>query len=225
MSSASPKKALLSHFATVAKALAHAHRLELLEHVAQGARGVDALAELAGLSIANASQHLQQLRRAGLVTAQRQGKHILYQLTDDAVVELLSSLRTIAERHSADAQKIVDDYFHRRDNMEPVSRESLVERLREGAVTLLDLRPRDEFALGHLPNAINIPLPDLENHLDDLPLDKEVIAYCRGPYCVLSFEAAAALRQRGYKVRRLQDGYPEWKVAGFPIEGSRATLD
>ncbi len=225
MSSTSPKRTLFSHFAAVAKAVAHAHRLELLEHVAQGERSVDALAELAGLSVANASQHLQQLRRAGLVTTQRKGKHIFYRLADDAVVELMSTLRTIAERNSAEARSVVESYFQERDNLEPVSREALLERLRGGAVTVLDVRPEDEFALGHLPDAVNIPFPELEHRLGELPPDKEIVAYCRGPYCVLSFEAVAALRRRGYKVRRLQDGYPEWKVAGLPVNGSGATHD
>lgn len=224
MSSTSPKKELLTYFAEVAKALGHAHRLELLEHVAQGERGVEALAKLAGLSVANASQHLQQLRRAGLVEKRRDGKHILYQLADVAVIELVSALRQIAERNSAHAQKIVQSYFHERDGLDPVSRDGLLDRLRTGAVVLLDVRPEDEFALGHLPHAINIPLPELESRLAELPKGQEIIAYCRGPYCVLSFEAVAALRKHGFTVHRLQDGYPEWQAAGLPIEGSAAEI-
>ena len=158
MSSESPKRTLLSHFAAVAKALGHAHRLELLELLAQGERSVESLAEIAGLTVGNASQHLQRLRRAGLLTSRREGKHVFYRLTDEAIVGLLAALRRIAERNIAEVQKVVDGYFHERDSLEPVSREELVRRMRDGLVTLLDVRPRDEFAVGHLPGAINIPL-------------------------------------------------------------------
>lgn len=218
MSSENPKHALLSQFAAVAKALGHAHRLELLEFVAQGERSVDSLAERTGLSMGNASQHLQHLRRAGLVTARRQGKRVLYRLSDDSVMGLLGVLRRVAERNVAEVERILGSYFHRRDALEPVSREDLVERMRDGLVTLLDVRPEDEFAAGHLPGASNVPLDKLEGHLANLSRDHEIIAYCRGAYCVLSFEAVAALRQRGFKVRRLEDGYPEWKMAGLPVE-------
>ena len=218
MSSANPKQALFVQFAAVAKALAHEHRLELIEHLGQGERSVERLAALSGLSIANASQHLQQLRRAGLVAARRDGKRVLYRLADDAVVTLLAALRSIAERTLGEVEKVVGGYFRKRDKMEPVSRKELVRRLKDGAVTLLDVRPEDEFALGHLPGAINIPLKEIEKRLAELPKRREVVAYCRGPYCVLSFEAVAALRERGFKVRRLEDGLPEWRAAGLPIE-------
>jgi ArsR family transcriptional regulator len=222
MSIPSPKNELLTYFADVAKALGHAHRLDLLEHIAQGERSVEALAKLAGLSVANASQHLQQLLRAGLVAKRRDGKHILYRLADLAVIELLSALRRIVERNSAEAQLVVQSYFHARDNLDPVSRHALLDRLRTDAVVLLDVRPEHEFALGHLPHAVNIPLPELEGRLAELPPDQEVVAYCRGPYCVLAFEAVAALRKHGFTVHRLQDGYPEWKAAGLPVESSVA---
>jgi len=218
-SSQSPKKELLSLFADVAKALGHAHRLELLEHIAQGERGVEALARLADLSVANASQHLQQLHRAGLVAKRRDGQHSLYRLTDVAVIELLSALRQIAERNSAEAQRLVKSYFHERDALDPLSRADLLARLQSDAVVLLDVRPEDEFAIGHLPRAINIPLPELETRLAELPADQEIVAYCRSPHCVLSFEAVAELRKRGFTIHRLQDGYPEWKAAGLPVEG------
>ncbi len=223
MSRESPKRTLLSHFATVAKALGHAHRLELLELLAQGERSVESLAEIAGLTVGNASQHLQRLRRAGLLTSRREGKHVFYRLTDESIVGLLAALRRIAERNIAEVQKVVDGYFHERDSLEPVSREELVRRMRDGLVTLLDVRPRDEFAAGHLPDAINIPLRELERRLADLPRDEEIIAYCRGPYCVFSFEAVAVLRERGFKARRLEDGYPEWKAAGLPVQTIAAT--
>ncbi len=213
-----PKQALFAEFATVARALGHSHRLEILEHLAQGERGVEALSRRIGLSIANTSQHLQQLRRAGLVTPRRDGKFVLYSLADDTVLGLLSSLRQVAERNVAEVDRIVRGYFADRDNLEPVSREELLERSREGLVTVLDVRPTDEFTLGHLPGAVNIPLDDLEARLADLDPEQEIIAYCRGTYCVLSFEAVAELRRRGFRVRRLEDGYPEWKAAGLPVE-------
>jgi ArsR family transcriptional regulator len=203
----------------VAQALGHAHRLELLEHIAQGERSVEELSARANLSFANTSRHLQILRRARLVDIERRGKHVLYRLAGDAeVIELLRALGRVGERNVAEVSRVMTDYFHARDALEPVSRKDLVSRLRDGLVTVLDVRPEDEFALGHLPGALNIPFGKLELRLAELPADREVIAYCRGPYCVLSFEAVAALRARGYLVRRLEDGYPEWKAAGLPIE-------
>ena len=212
-----PKQMLFAQFAIVAKTLGHAHRLELLEQVAQGERSVEILAQRAGLSIANASQHLQHLRRAGLVTARRAGKFAYYQLADDAVLDLVASLQRIAERNVAEVGRVLHSYFHERDSLEPVSREELLQRSRAGAVTILDVRPEDEFALGHLPDAVNIPLRVLETRLSELDRTQEIVAYCRGPYCVLSFEAVAMLRARGFKVRRLVDGLPEWRAKGLPI--------
>jgi rhodanese-related sulfurtransferase/DNA-binding transcriptional ArsR family regulator len=212
-----PKQALFAQFAAVARTLGHAHRLELLEQVAQGERSVEILAERTGLSIANASQHLQQLRRAGMVTARRDGKFVYYELADDAVLALVAALHRIAERNVAEVGRVLRSYFYDRDSLEPVSREELLKRSRAGAVTILDVRPQDEFALGHLPNAVNIPLRGLESRLSELDRKQEIVAYCRGPYCVLSFEAVAALRKRGFKARRLVDGLPEWRAAGLPI--------
>ena len=217
MSSQSPKQALFTQFAGVAKALAHAHRLQLLELLAQGERSVEVLAQQTNLSIANASQHLQQLRRAGLVTATRSGKFVLYQLADDAVLELLGALRKIAEQNVAEVQRIVRSYFQERDSLKPVSRESLLESLRDGAVTLLDVRPEDEFASGHLPGAVNIPLRALKDRLAELDPKVEIVAYCRSHFCVFSYEAVSALRARGFKARRLEDGFPEWRAAGLPV--------
>lgn len=221
MSSCSPARAVLTCFTEVAKALAHPHRLELLEHLGQGERSVEKLSAVANLSIANASQHLQRLRRAGLVATRRDGKHVFYSLADDGVVDLLTALRRTAERNIGAMERLLASYFRIRDELEPVSREDLVERLRSGSVILLDVRPEDEFVLGHLPGALNIPFPELERRLAELPADHEIVAYCRGPYCVLSFEAVAALRARGFRIRRLEDGFPEWKAAGFPIGGMR----
>jgi rhodanese-related sulfurtransferase len=193
----------------------------LLEHVAQGERSVEELSARANLNFANTSRHLQILRRARLVDAERRGKHVLYRLAGDAeVVELMRALGRVGERNVAEVNRVMTDYFHARDALEAVSREDLISRLRNGLVTVLDVRPEDEFALGHLPGALNIPLGKLEHRLSELPTDRDIIAYCRGPYCVLSFEAVAALRARGYLVRRLEDGYPEWKAAGLPIEAA-----
>ncbi|MBX9944095.1 MAG: metalloregulator ArsR/SmtB family transcription factor [Reyranella sp.] len=217
MSSENPKQALFAQFATVAKAAAHPHRLELLEQLAQGERSVEVLADRIRVSIANASQHLQHLRRAGLVAGRRDGKFVFYRLADDAVLGLLASLRRIAERQSAEVERVVRSYFNDRDSLEAVSRAELMDRLKAGIVTVLDVRPEDEFALGHLPGAINVPLGALERRLTDLEPDREIVAYCRGPYCVLSYEAVAMLRARGFKVRRLEDGLPEWRAAGLPV--------
>jgi len=219
VSSESPKRTLFAQFAAVAKAAAHPLRLEVLEQLAQGERSVERLAQRLGLSIASTSQHLQRMRRAGLLTARRNGKYVFYLLADEAVLDLHAALRRIAERNIAEVERVVRSYFRDRDSLEPVSRAELLERLRAGLVTALDVRPGDEFALGHLPGAVNIPLADLERRLADLDPDREVVAYCRGPYCVLSYEAVAALRARGFRARRLEDGFPEWRAAGLPCEG------
>jgi ArsR family transcriptional regulator len=218
MSSQSPKQILFAQFAAVAKAAAHPLRLEILEQLAQGDRSVEVLADRTRVSIANASQHLQQMRRAGLITARREGKFVFYRLADDAVLELLASVRRVAERTLADVERVVRNYFHDRDSMEPVSRAELADRLSAGLVTVLDVRPEDEFALGRVRGAVNIPLGRLENRLAELDPDREIVAYCRGPYCVLSYEAVAALRLRGFKARRLEDGFPQWRAAGLPTE-------
>jgi len=217
MSIRNPKLALFAQFATVAKSLGHPHRLELLEQLAQGERTVEILADRTGLSIANTSQHLQQMRRAGLVTNRRDGKFVLYQLADDSVLSLLAALRTIAERNLAEVERVVRSYFEDRDSLEAVSRDELLSRSRAGTVTILDVRPEDEFGLGHLPGAVNIPLGALERRLSELDPSKVIVAYCRGPYCVLSYEAVAALRKRGFTARRLEDGLPEWRAAGLTV--------
>ena len=217
-----PKTEIFEQFADLARVLGQGNRLELLEHAAQGERSVERLAQLTGLSVANASQHLQVLRRAGFVRSRRDGKRVLYRLGDGPVIELLGALRRYAEHSRAEVRGIVSAYFNRLDVLEPVSRETLLERLDDGSVLLLDVRPEDEFELGHLPGALNIPLSDLERRLAELSKDAQIVAYCRGPYCVLSFEAVAALRAKGYDVRRLEDGFPEWKAAGLPLD--KATL-
>lgn len=216
--STGPKQALFAEFAAVARALGNAHRLDLLEHLGQGERSVEVLSERVGLSLANASQHLQHLRRAGLVAGRREGKFVFYRLADDAVLALFAALRQVAERNIAEVDRILRGYFADRDSLEPVSREELLARSRAGLVTVLDVRPADEFALGHVPGAVNIPLAELKERLADLDPAQEIVAYCRGAYCVLSFEAVAALRARGFKARRLVEGLPEWRAAGFPVE-------
>lgn len=217
MSTESPKHILFRQFAAVAKAAAHPHRLEILEQLAQGERSVDVLADRIRLSIANASQHLQHMRRGGLVAAERRGKFVFYRLANDAVLDLVASLRRVAEIQSAEVERVVRSYFEDRDALEPVTRAELMDRLRAGIVTVLDVRPRDEFALGHLPDAVNVPLGELDQRLSEFDPGREIVAYCRGPYCVLSFEAVARLRARGFKVRRLEDGYPEWRASGLPV--------
>ena len=222
MSSQGPKQALFEQFAAVAKTLGHAHRLELLEQLSQGQRSVEVLADRVGLSIANASQHLQHMRRAGLVTTRREGKFVYYALADDGILDVLTALRRIAERNVSEVERIVRSYFNKRDELEPVSRKELLKRIRAGTVTVLDVRPPDEFELGHLPGAINIPLQALKKRLAELDTGREIVAYCRGEYCVLSFEAVALLRARGFNVRRLEDGLPEWRAARLPVVTGRA---
>lgn len=227
MSSQTAAGAVRAALAEVAKALGHEHRIELIEQLAQGPRSVEALAERVGLNLANASQHLQQLRRAGLVSTQRDGKRVVYRLTDDAetdIVSLVGGLRHVAEHTVASMERVVGAYFRARDELEPVAASELVTRLREGSVVLLDVRPEDEYGLGHLPGALNIPLRQLEQRLSELPREHQIVAYCRGPYCVLSFEAVAALRAQGFNVRRLEEGFPEWKAAGLPIEAGGLTV-
>ena len=217
LSSASPKHTIFAGLAEVAKAFASANRIEIVELLGQGERSVDGIAGRLGLSVANASQHLQVMRRAGLLASRRDGKHVLYRLSDPAVVELMTALGRLGERNQAEVRAVVGGYFHDLDAMEPVSRAELVDRLNDDLVTVLDVRPEDEFAAGRVPSAVNIPLRDLVKRLGDLPKDQEIVAYCRGPYCVLAFEAVALLREYGFKVRRLEEGFPEWKAAGLPV--------
>ena len=212
------KQALFAQFARVGKALASANRLELLEFLAQGERSVDALARVSGLSVANTSQHLQQLRQAGLVTARKEGVTVYYSLSDRDVVALVDKLRDVAERHLAEVEQLVSRYLTVKDDLEPVPARELLKRARQGLVTVIDVRPEEEYAAGHLPGAVNIPLASLEKQLRDFDREKEVVAYCRGPHCVLAFEAVARLRAKGFEARRLQDGFPEWKLAGLPVE-------
>ena len=223
MSSVSPKKAMLAAFASVAKAIGNEHRLDLLEHLAQGERGVEALAKRTGIPLVSVSQHLQALRKSGLVEARREGRHVFYSIADDGVLRLIASLRDVAERQVAEVDRIVRGYFRDRDSLEAVSREELQARLRDGLVTILDVRPEDEFVEGHLPEAVNVPLSQLRKRIDELPPDQQIVAYCRGPWCVLAFEAVALLRENGRDARRLEGGLPEWRIAGLPVQTTKMT--
>jgi rhodanese-related sulfurtransferase/DNA-binding transcriptional ArsR family regulator len=217
VSSDNPKRELFGHFAAIARALGHAHRLELLEHLGQGEQPVDGLALRTGLAFANVSQHLQHLRRSGLVSARRSGKQIFYRLADGPVVEAIAALRSLGEHNLADVREVVGSYFDRLDSMEPIGSAELVSRLRDASIVLLDVRPEDEYRAGHVPRAINMPLGALEARLSELPRTSEIVAYCRGPYCVLSYQAVSVLRSRGYNVRRLAEGLPEWRALGLPV--------
>ena len=212
------KQQLFARLADVGKALANGNRLELLEFLAQKERSVDALACLAGLSVANTSQHLQHLRRVGLVTARKQDRHVFYAIAGEDVLSLMIALRQTAEKNFAEMGRLVEGYLLSRDSLEPISHDELSARLKDGLVTVIDVRPTEEFAAGHLPEAINIPIDLLDQNLDRLPADGEVVAYCRGPYCLLSFEAVNRLRDRGISARRMEDGFPEWKFAGRVVE-------
>jgi len=218
MSTGNFKHDLFNQFARIAKALSNGYRLELLELLAQGERSVDALAQVSGLTLANTSQHLQQLRQAGLVTNRKEGHKVFYQLSGRDVTALFGSLRDVAERHLADVNRLVGDYLTVKDCLEPLPAGQLLERARDGLVTVLDVRPQEEYASGHLPGAINIPLKELEKRLGELDPDLEVVAYCRGPHCVLAFDAVAKLRKNGLTARRLENGFPEWQQAGYPTE-------
>lgn len=211
------KKQLFAQFARVGKALSNGHRLELLEFLAQGERPVEALATVMGLTVANTSQHLQQLRHAGLVATRKEGQQVYYRLADERVITLLSALRAVAQQSLAEVDKLVATFLAAKDNLEPIAAPELLERIQQGLVTVLDVRPAEEFAAGHLLQAVNIPLKELETLLHTLPPEKEVVAYCRGPYCVLAYSAVAKLREQGFNARRLEAGYPEWKVAGLPV--------
>lgn len=218
MSSDPPKERLYQAIGRVAAALGNAGRLQILEFVAQGERSVDALAGMTGLSVANTSKHLQALRQAGLVHARKEGLRVFYSLAGDDVSLLLASLRGVAEHRAADVDKLLQTWLAHRDELEPVPAREVLDRLKKGLVTLLDVRPAEEYAAGHLPGALNVPIEKLESYLSKLPRRKEVVAYCRGPYCLMSFEAVEKLRKRGFKAQRLQDGYPEWRAAGLPVE-------
>ena len=218
MSTQNPKRELFQQLARIGTALSSGTRLEFLELLAQGERTVDQLATMTGVSVANTSQHLQKLRQAGLVLGRKEGQYVFYRLASDEVVGLLETLGKVGEVHLAEVERIVRIYFAAKDDMEPVPAKELLDRARKGLVTVLDVRPPEEFCAGHLPGAVNIPIHELEKRLSELPKRKEVVAYCRGPYCLMSYDAVQLLRRKGLKARRLQAGLPEWRRAGLPIE-------
>ncbi len=220
MSSSNFKHDLFTQFAVVGKALSNGNRLELLEFLAQGERSVEDLATISGLTVANTSRHLQQLRQAGLIMNRKEGLKVFYRISDDDVIELLNALRNVAGRHVADVERLVNTYLTVKDNLEPVPRDELLARVQDDLVTVIDVRPAEEYAAGHIPGAANIPLSELEKHLDQFDPEQEIVAYCRGPHCILAFDAVARLREKGYMARRLQDGFPEWKSSGLPVKSS-----
>jgi rhodanese-related sulfurtransferase/DNA-binding transcriptional ArsR family regulator len=220
MSSSNFKHDLFTQFAVVGKALSNGNRLELLEFLAQGERSVEDLATISGLTVANTSRHLQQLRQAGLILNRKEGLKVFYRISDDDVIELLNALRNVAGRHVADVERLVNTYLTVKDNLEPVPRDELLARVQDDLVTVIDVRPAEEYAAGHIPGAANIPLSELEKHLDQFDPEQEIVAYCRGPHCILAFDAVARLREKGYMARRLQDGFPEWKSSGLPVKSS-----
>jgi len=206
----------LSELADIARTLGHAHRLLLLDHIAQGERSVERLAELTQLSVANTSQHLQHLRRGGFVESRRDGKRVLYRLGGGPIEAILAALRGYAAHGQAEIRELIAD--PRNGEHTAISRDELLELLRSGAVTLLDVRPAEEYALGHLPGALNVPTGELAERLAELPPGQEVVAYCRGPYCILSKTAEKLLTDHGFQVRRLVAGFPDWKAAGLAVE-------
>jgi rhodanese-related sulfurtransferase/DNA-binding HxlR family transcriptional regulator len=218
------KLALYEQLSRVAQALGSAGRLQILEYVAQGERSVDALAAMTGLSVANTSKHLQALRQAGLVSARKEGVRVYYSVAGDDVIALVSALRAVAEQRVAEVERLVRKWLAHRDEMEPVAAADLLKRVKEKLVTVLDVRPAEEYAAGHIPGAINVPIEKLERFVSRLPKRKEVVAYCRGPYCLMSFEAVEKLRKRGFRARRLENGLPEWRAAGLPVTQDKETL-
>lgn len=213
----STKRALNEQFARIAKATAHPGRLELLELLAQGERPVDALVRETGLPTSTVSTHLRVLRQARVVETRRDGNQIFYRLAGDEVSCLLAALQAVAAANLAEVSEISRDFLEERDALEPVPAADLLERVRDGEVVVVDVRPATEYRSGHIPDALSIPLEELEERISELPTGTDVVAYCRGPYCVLAAEAVATLRRQGRRARRLDDGFPEWRLAGLPV--------
>lgn len=212
------KRLLHGQFARIGKAVASGPRLELLDILGQGERTVEALAREAGLSVANTSQHLQVLRRAGLAEARKEGLYVHYSLADPMVDQLTRLVRDLAERRLAEVGRLVETFLTARDRLEPVGREELLDRMRAGTVLVLDVRPPVEYRAGHIPEAISLPVGELVRRMAELPAGVDIVAYCRGPYCVMAYQAVEALRSAGRPARRLRDGFPEWQAAGLPVD-------
>ncbi len=219
------KDRLYGEFARIGKAVANPHRLEILELLAQGERTVESIAEETSLSMANASQHLQALRGAGLVEARKVGLFVYYRLADEGVFELSRVVRAIAERRLAELDRLVRDHFGDRDAAEPVGMRELLARVRAGDVVVLDTRPASEYAAGHISGALSAPVDELKALLSKLPKRKDYVAYCRGPYCIYADRAVELLQKSGRRARRMLEGFPEWKAAGLPVERQLAAGD
>ena len=211
------KNGLYEQLARIGKTLGNPHRLELLELLAQSERTVESLATETGLSVANASQHLQALRQAALVESRKQGLFVHYRLADPAICDLCTAVRTVAERRLADLERLIHQHFGDRSNPEPVRMKDLLDRVRSNDVIMLDARPANEYEAGHIAGAISIPIDELQKRLRSLPIGKEYVAYCRGPYCVYADRAVELLQASGRRARRLLEGFPEWQAAGFPV--------
>ncbi|MDQ6910096.1 MAG: metalloregulator ArsR/SmtB family transcription factor [Actinomycetota bacterium] len=217
MSSRDAKDALYDAFAEVAKAMASGRRAEVVDLLGNGERSVDEIASELDQSIANTSHHLRALARAGLVTTRRQGTRIYYRLAGERVATLWAAMRDVAAEHVAGIERLAEAYLGDRDELEAIDRKELTQRLRLGDLVLLDVRPEPEYQAGHIRSARSIPIAELRRKLRSLPKDREVVAYCRGPYCVYADDAVRELRRRGYRARRLVDGFPEWQRAGLPV--------
>jgi DNA-binding transcriptional ArsR family regulator/rhodanese-related sulfurtransferase len=213
-----PKEALYEQFARVGKVLGNPGRLELLHLLGQGERSVESLAKACGLGITTTSAHLQTLRQARLVDTRREGVRVFYRLADDSVYRLLVALQDVGRSRLAEVQQIVRDCFESKDDLKPVGKQELWDRIQRGDVVVLDVRPPGEYRAGHIPHAISIPVEELASRLGTLPRNAAIVAYCRGPYCVLATEALEILRTHGRRARRLEDGFPEWRLSGLPVE-------
>lgn len=211
------KDALFEALASVTKALSSGRRAEIVDLLAQGERSVDDVAAELDQSVANTSHHLRTLARAGLVRTRREGTRVIYGLASEHVLQLWTVVRDVAAEHVAEVDRLAQAYLGRRDGLQPISRNELAERLRHGEVTVIDVRPAIEYEAGHVESARSLPISELRRRLDALPRDAEVVAYCRGPYCVYADDAVRLLRQKGFDARRLEDGFPEWKRAGLPV--------
>lgn len=216
--SSNPKREVFTNLARIGNALSSPTRIEFLELLAQSERTVEQLATLTGTAVANTSQHLQKLRHAGLIAGRKEGLYVFYRLVGDEVVGVLSALGRAGEAYVAEVERIVRLYFAQKDELEAVPAKELLDRARKALVTVLDVRPAEEFAAGHVPGAVNIPVQALEKRIKELPKRREIVAYCRGPYCLMSYDAVVLLRKKGFKARRLEAGMPEWRHAGLPVD-------